>query len=517
MHKFQYKAIQYDVSRGRVPKIETIADRFERLKPHGLNMLCLYMECVVQTAVLPGVGCGKTPLTAAYLEELKQLCENNGILLTPIIQVLGHQQTLLAMKAFKWMGELPAGSRAASGNFRIDSGRVRKILFKWLDEILPHFHPPFVHVGCDEVWSLGAGLSRGAIRRLGFSKAVANYLSKFNNYLRQRGLRMMIWPDLAVWHPKLLDLLPKDAILCNWGYGTRDGIYERDNGHFAAHPSLASRGHELWVCGNNHAEYIFPSFQRMNENTRIWQTLSSRFGAKGFIITDWGSNFNVNPHISSVLGDQFILMRLNKGRLSLEEFLRSFARGVLGRRNRNFEQALSLMFTAQQNPRYWPPKIRAFACPFGNMLLDDPAAGGSLARRFGEITLPGIERFLRDMRLANAMMLSVRVRKPSRPDYLRDLVMLSNRLLALALRVRLWYEYAWDSGGPAPGREKLLMTLLNEYLDRSTEDMKWHRQRWREQNLESRLDASMRALANARDSIAAAAVQKTRIPTDKET
>ncbi|MBN2301214.1 MAG: family 20 glycosylhydrolase [Lentisphaerae bacterium] len=500
---FKYKAIQYDVSRGVIPRLKTVEDRIEQLVPFGLNMVFFYMESVIDTAVLPAVGCGKTPVTFAYLKKLKKICEKHGVLLAPVLQILGHQEKLLALDKYEWMGEVPPPrNRSSSNNFRIDSPRVREILFKWLDEILPYFHPPFVHLGCDEVWALGTGRSKNAIARLGFEKAVAGYISEFNDYIKKRGLRAIIWPDLIINHPKLLKHLPKDIILANWNYGIYEESYEQDNKHFAAQKHLAALGHENWVCGNNQAECAFNIYQRMRDNTAIWLDLARKYGAEGFVITDWPAFFSLPLYVSSVLGDQFVLMQLEKPSLTLKEFSNSFTRHVLGRTDAGFQRALETMLMAQHNTKYWPKRLLYIAGPFRSLMLDDPGGNGSMARRFASCEREGLERFLADMRKANKLMTGVKVKNPARKDYLNDFVMLSNRLLMIALRAMLWHEYVWDTTAVLPEREARLKKWFDEYMALSWNDLLWYKKRWYEENLEGEWSKTKEILENARKAIA---------------
>ena len=197
------------------------------------------------------------------------------------------------------------------------SDEVKSTLFAWLDEILPFTNSPFVHVGCDEVWSFGKGLSAETINKKGPERVFANYLIAFNEFLKTRGKKLVFWADLIIDYPQTLELIPEDIIIANWGYGTYNETFEHENHHFAAQSHLASRGHQQWVCGNNMAEYICTPFQRLEENTGIWIDLTDRYGAEAFIITDWGSYDNVNSYSLSLLGDMYILMRLTFPKLTL--------------------------------------------------------------------------------------------------------------------------------------------------------------------------------------------------------
>jgi len=120
-------------------------------------------------------------------------------------------------------------------------------------------------------------------------------------------------------------------------------------------------------------------------------------------------------------------------------------------------------------------------------MLDDPSRCGHLARQFGCFRKEGLDLFLRDMRTAHTFLKSIRVSKPTFPGYLDDLVMLSNRLVAIALRAQLWHLFTWDTGyiWPDHPAQEIRKNLLAEYVERATNDIVWYEKLWNEENLES--------------------------------
>lgn len=502
-----YKAIQYDVSRGRVPKLSTVADRLDMLTPYGLNMLCFYLESVVESEVLTPVGCGDTPITRDYLAELRCICAEREVLFTPIVQILGHQEKLLSLPDYQHLGELPPPDNGTgSNNFLPGSDEVKDVLFAWLDELLPLFDSPFVHVGCDEVWTLGQGRSAALVKEKGIERVFADYLIAFHGFLTSRGKTLVCWADLIVDYPGILELLPDDVVIANWGYGTPRETFERDNQHFAAHPFLASRGHRLWLCGNNMAEYICTPFQRLQTNTNTWLELAEQHGAEGYLITDWGSYSNVNPHVLSSLGDLYILMKLRDPALPLARFLEEASRCFMGADSPAFREALGLMLRAQNNPDYFPQRDTDWAPCLPGLMLADPTGENSTARRFGCYERAGLDRFLTEMRRAHRLTHELDTTHAARPDEVQDLAMLANRLLAVALRASLWYEYVWDSSYRGHDERYLAAcrdraAKRQEYLRRAEEDLHWYQDRWREQNLESDWAACEHALTSAMESI----------------
>lgn len=498
---FQYKVIQYDVSRGRIPTIETVKRHMDFLRPYGVNGILFYMESVVQTDTFPAVACGKTPITKDYLRELNKQCTRRGVHLIPLFQTLAHQDNLLKLDAFQHLGEFPPPqNQSLPNNFLPWSAEVREKVARWLGELIPLFDSPFVHLGCDEVFNLGRGRSHDRVAKQGMENLLADYFSFLNDFVRGAGKRMMIYADLCVDFPGLLALLPKDIILVNWNYGLPNEAYEADNHHFAAHPKLSRCGHTVWGSGNNMAEYGGIPFYRLEKNTETWKGLCRRHGAEGFIISDWGYEYTF---VLSILGDQYILMKLEDEALTLERFLASFSRTILGEKNRSFIKAMTLILRAQGNPRYFDRRLTHLGPHFGSLMMEDPAASGFMGRHFGCLTERGLDRFLADMREARDLLAGIRRSRLPHPDLWEDCRMIGERALMIALRAKLWHEYAWDTSYPGPlaDRDQRRKPLLKEYMGLSAANLQWSRKRWRADNMESELDMAMSALENARSAI----------------
>ena len=503
---FERRIIQYDISRGRIPRLETVFRRLDLLRPHGVTGLALYIESVVATDTFPAVGCGETPVTKDWLRALCRHCAEIGVELIPFVEVIGHQGHLLALDAFQRLGEIepPRNRNAGPNNFLLHEPEVRALVKRWLDELLPLFNSDTVHLCCDEAFTLGTGRSRSHIERHGVEATIADYLIDLHRFLAARGKRTVVTGDPLVHFPTLRDLLPPEILIANWGYGRWEDAYEQDNHHFARHKFITARSRGNWVLGNNMAEYVFPPFQRLAANTDIWLDLGGRSGAEAFVVTDWGSYNNINPHVLSVLGDLHVLLRLQRGRVEPGEWLDAFSRMILGRSDARFIKAVDLMGHAQMDPAcIQDERLLRFLPIFPGLMLDDPNGASRSVRRFACLRAEGLALLEARMREAVALMEEVSVEGAPQPDYTHDMRMLSRRMLMVALRARLCCEDAWDTGciwhspetlAPRRGR-------LNEYVELAAKDQDWYSRRWDEENFASDKAGCMRALSDARESI----------------
>lgn len=500
----QWRCIQYDIARGRIPKLNTVLRRLAHARSAGANALLLYMECTVQTRVFPGIGTGATVVTSDYIRDLAEMCQRQQVELIPLIQVLSHQGKLLSLERFAHLGELSSSMKRFAGvnNFQPHLPEARQKTKAWLDELLPLFPGPFVHLGLDEAFCLGVDRSRNIMARQGVVAVMVDYLGDLHQRLKESGKQMMIYADLLIHFPELRDQLPRDIVVTNWGYGRWEDVYEQDNRHFANHTAVTARAQENWVVGNNMAEYIFPPFERLEANTEIWLNLADQSQAQGYIISDWGSYENVNPHVLSVLGDLYVLWRIDDPQMTLETFLSRLSEYFLGRHDASFIMALSLMLRAQMNPDYFQEsRLLTYLPLFPTLMLADPGSGSPTSQRMACLREEGLLAFESDMRKAVAAIDRVSEADIPDPDDLRDLRMLAQRLLLISLRARLWHQYAWDTGAIWKDRNQLepRRRLLDEYQQLATDDLAWYAEHWNTHNELSVRDECLNTLQQARD------------------
>lgn len=486
-----YRAIQYDLARGRIPTPATILLHARLLQPFGLTTVFLYLEGVVENEVFPATGCGSTPVTAAYIADLERGLGALGIGLVPIFQVLGHMEHLLALPAYAHHGE-----QAPSGNscFRLDREETTEAICRWLTAVTHLFSNPLVHVGCDEASSVGMGASQEHVTRLGLAPALARHLNRVCAHLKSLGRQPMLYADLLIHFPALSEALDPDAILMNWNYGTEDECYEFDNHHFARHRAATAR-HRHWVSGNGMAEYVLPPFGRLAGNLTTWRHLAAESGAEGVLISDWGSQENAHPLTLTFLGALLGLMAVADGALQPVRVYEEMARLLLGRQDRDLIEGLAFLFEAQGDRRFAADRrVNMYLGPYLQVLAFKDPRSLHMLRLCGTLTRDELERFEHASRSACARLDAVAAPSAEwQARMLEDLRMLAHRALATALRAQLCYDAAWDTGSIWLSEAELepRRRRLAEYQHLARRDRAWHGARWDEECLPSCKDRSL--------------------------
>ena len=178
-----------------------------------------------------GIAEGK-PITKAQLKEYVAYIRSFGIEVIPEIQSLAHVQYLT--HAYPEIAEIDevklqdnvdttSEDKLPSTFYHHDycpsNPRTYEILFDVIDEIIEVFEPKeYIHMGHDEVRSIGVcPLCKGKTP----AELFACDVNKIYNYLKSKGLKMMIWADMLQPMPKYpshpaIDCIPKDIVLLDF-------------------------------------------------------------------------------------------------------------------------------------------------------------------------------------------------------------------------------------------------------------------------------------------------------------
>ncbi len=299
---FPVRGVLLDISRSKVPTLETALALVDRLAGWKINQVQLYMEHTFAYRGHEVVWQEASPWTARELRQLEEACRNLCIDLVPNQNSFGHFYRWLRHEPYRHLAECPQGVKHPFGEEKepfslcpLDPGSV-DLLADLYDQLLPSFTSSFLNVGCDETFDLGQGRSASACEEKGKGRVYLEFLQKVHQLAAWRGRRMQFWGDIIVEHEELIPELPKDAVALEWGY---------EVGHpFAEHGRrFAESGLEFYVC----------------PGTSSWNSLGGRTsnalgnlaeaakhglanGAAGYLTTDWGDFGHLQPLPVSYLG-----------------------------------------------------------------------------------------------------------------------------------------------------------------------------------------------------------------------
>jgi len=293
---FARRGVMLDISRGRVPKLETLLDLTEKLADLKINELQLYTEHTFAYRNYKSVWQSWGALTAKEIQALDARCRELGIDLVPNQNSFGHLRYFLADARLKKLGELAQPYEAETKDFlrrpttlAPNHPGTLPFLRKLYDELLPNFSSRYFNVGCDETWDLGKGHSKQLCQRLGKGRVYFDFLKRIHRETTARSRTMMFWGDIILKYPDLIRKLPRDVIALDWGYEA-DHPFEKEAAQFAKAKI------PFYICpGTSTWQTVIGRHDNTLANLRAAAKAGKKFGALGFLNTDWGDGGHPQP------------------------------------------------------------------------------------------------------------------------------------------------------------------------------------------------------------------------------
>lgn len=281
---------QDDISRGPIPTLDFLKEEIRRMASFKLNTFTLYTEHVFKLhkhpAIAPADG-----ITAEEIKELATFAKDYHVDVIGNYQSFGHFEHTLEVPAYKYLGENEATlspSKEESYQFLSDV----------YSEVVPAYSSKYFHINCDEV-SLDNGPSKRMIDSMGIDGVYAYHINRIDSLLKPYGKQIMMWGDIAVNNPKIINRLPKDMIIVSWGYSAQES-FEHDILPFvkSGFRFIVAPGVSCWSA-------IYPDMSRATTNIYNYLRDGYKHKAMGFINTTWdddGQNLFNNNWYSLIWG-----------------------------------------------------------------------------------------------------------------------------------------------------------------------------------------------------------------------
>lgn len=299
---FPRRGVMLDVSRGRVPKLETLLELTDHLADFKINEFQLYTEHTFAYRNYEAVWRDWGALTGEEILKLDAHCRRLGIDLVPNQNSFGHLRSWLEYPPLKKLAEVPEPYEGFGGMFlRYPSTLAPNhpgtlpFIRELYDELLPHFTSRYFNVGCDETWDLGRGQSEELCKELGKGRVYLDFLKKIHAEVAARGRQMMFWGDIILHDTELIGELPKDILALNWGYEAGHPFEEQAQ-LFAESkiPFYVCPGTSTWMTLIGRHDNAF-------QNLRDAASAGLKHGARGYLNTDWGDGGHPQPLAVSYL------------------------------------------------------------------------------------------------------------------------------------------------------------------------------------------------------------------------
>lgn len=281
---FPHRGFYHDVTRGRIPTVETVKQLVDDMAYYKLNSLQLYVEHVfpfTQTQELvKKTGC----LTAEELREIESYCEENFISFIPSLSTFGHMFEILNQPQYQHLAIL--SEYRADPNFWWDRMRHHtinpllpesiEVVESLIGQYLPLFKDNFFNICCDETFDLDRYLDCDDP-----GKVYADFVKKIIAIVRGKGKDVMMWADILLKHPEVINDIPEETVFLNWFY--RVPVPEENI------EKLAAMGKKQIVCpGTTTWNRFCEDVDVEEENICKMAEYGYKHGALGVLNTNWG-------------------------------------------------------------------------------------------------------------------------------------------------------------------------------------------------------------------------------------
>ncbi len=282
---YAYRGFYQDVSRGRIPTVETVKRLADRLASLKYNSLQLYVEHTHCFAEYVGINEDLGYYTDEDIRELDRYCRERCIELVPSLSSFGHLYYLLESPKYRHLCEMP-DHKPTQHNWHdrlihhtIDPKNPESfnLITSLMAQYIPLFTSDRFNICCDETFDLCKGKNAGG----DVAATYVAFVSKLVNFLQERGKTVMMWGDIVMQHPEVLSQLPDGIEYLNWCYDMK--------GNGLKPELLAENQKQQIVCPSVHSHKRFVEKIVYNRpNIASVLEAGRAYGASGMLNTNWG-------------------------------------------------------------------------------------------------------------------------------------------------------------------------------------------------------------------------------------
>ena len=289
---FAYRGFYHDVTRGKIPKTETLKALIDRLAYCKCNSLQIYVEHTFDFKELALTKEITGYLTAEDIRELDDYCYENFIEFVPSLSTFGHLYMLLQNNGFNRLSLLPDYTPARvdlydrQGHHTLDplNDESFELVKSLIDQYLPLFRSNKFNICCDETFDL----DNGKYKDMNPARLYVDFVKKIVNYVQSCGKTVMMWDDILQMHMEYIDELPDGVIFLTWGYDPNVEEQKITNISNLKKPQVVCPGISAWngFCEKPHISEI---------NIAKMASFGKKHGSMGLLNTNWGDLGHLAP------------------------------------------------------------------------------------------------------------------------------------------------------------------------------------------------------------------------------
>ncbi|MGH2566831.1 MAG: glycoside hydrolase family 20 zincin-like fold domain-containing protein [Bacteroidota bacterium] len=207
------RGVTDDISRGQVSTMENFKKIIRFLARHKLNIYSPYLEDMFVFKNHPLIGKGRGALTASEVKELDAYAKKYHVELIPIFETLGHWENILVMPEYTRFAEFPGAHTV-----NVSDEVVYRMLDEMIGELSAAFSSPYFNMAADESWDVGLGANKQRVAQSNIATVHAEHYKRLFEILKKYRKKPLMYGDILLDHPAILEKIPKDVIIVDWQY-----------------------------------------------------------------------------------------------------------------------------------------------------------------------------------------------------------------------------------------------------------------------------------------------------------
>ncbi len=284
----KYRGFYQDITRGRVPKLETLKKLADTLAEYKINSLQLYVEHCFDFREYDFCRDEQSIITAEEIRELDKYCKERFIDLVPSLSCFGHLYHLLQSDKYKHLCELrdfePQShyfiERLAHHTINPLLDESFELICSLIDQHMAAFTSNYFNICCDETFDLGTDVNKDKKK----DELYIGFVQKLIGYVESKGKTVMMWSDIILKYPEHIEELSDKLVFLNWGYSKNP-----DESRFQA-----LKDKTQIICPGTSSWYGFSERPCIEEENIINSVnFGYKYGAFGVLNTNWGDFGNL--------------------------------------------------------------------------------------------------------------------------------------------------------------------------------------------------------------------------------
>jgi len=436
-----------DYGRDQLPTLEDHKRSIRTAAQYKMNTYCWFIEPDhFVYAFDPEISTEYDRFTFDEIRQLVAYAKDYYIEIIPVVELLAHMEMTLRHDRYRHLSETGQGG----GTLCPTSDESFELVRAMINEIAPAFGARYFHCGLDESQVVGSGRSSDAVKDKGLEQVYADYYTRVNDVVKSHGQTMIMYADIVLHHPGILDLLPKDIVMMFWDYSPHEHYDGLDTLKQMDYPVMALSG--LWDWNN-----LYPVCPPAFRNMQVLAAQTAEVGGIGHFVSSWGDGYRgaaginlseLNSHGFTYCG----AVSWNPNPLPLEEYTAAFARSFYGVGSDMFADALTRLARSQGDDLAHTTWARR--------LLHDDVRQRVLGMMGQNDAVLAFWRNLKtESEAAHAIFADTKA--PRNDDYLRSVDLAAQLLTCAADMALVYHQVGQVLDDPEAEREAALQSLKN--------------------------------------------------------